>query len=77
MSCTKEERLALIHLAEGYFVNPRNVELIERLMQRGLIRRDPDFQVANRSFARFVLTAESRDTQNCRRSRLESNDKDF
>jgi hypothetical protein len=36
---------------------------IERLMQRGLIRRDPDFQVANHSFARFVLTAESRDTQ--------------
>jgi hypothetical protein len=56
--CTKEERLLLRHMAEGNLVNPRNTDVVERLLRRGLIRREPDFRLMNESFARFVLTAE-------------------
>lgn len=58
MLCTKEERLILIHLAQGDLVNLQNAEVVRRLLWRGLIRRDPDFRLPNESFARFVLKAE-------------------
>ena len=58
MLCTKEERLILIHLAQGSLVNLQDNAAVQRLLWRGLIRRDPDFRLPNESFARFVLTAE-------------------
>lgn len=57
--CTRNERLALISLANGYLVNPRNVDVVERLIRRGLIRRDPAFRIVSESFGAFVRTAES------------------
>ena len=58
MLCSKEERLVLLHLAQGNMVNPQHVDVVERLMQRNLIRRDPDFRLPSWSFTHFVLTAE-------------------
>ena len=67
MLCTKEERLALIHLAQGNLVNLKNVkrdgrlvanDVVQRLLWRNLVRRDPDLRLPNKSFADFVLTAE-------------------
>ena len=57
--CTKEERLALMQLAQGNLVNPQNDEVIRRLLWCNLIQRDPDLRLANESFTHFVLTAES------------------
>ncbi len=56
--CTKDERLMLIDLAKGNLVNPRNTEVLERLLRRGLVRRAPHFELLNRSFGRFVEQAE-------------------
>jgi hypothetical protein len=56
--CTKEEKLLLYQLAKGLFINPANAEPLEHLMRRGFVRRDPYWKIANKSFARFVLTAE-------------------
>ena len=58
MLCTKEERLVLIHLAQGSLVNLKETEVLQRLLWRNLLRRDPDFRLPNESFANFVLTAE-------------------
>jgi hypothetical protein len=56
--CTKEERLLLIHMAQGNLANPKNLGSVERLLRRGLLRRDPDLQLLNRSFAGFARSAE-------------------
>lgn len=58
MLCTKEERLILIHLAQGNMVNLKETDVLQRLLWRNLIRRNPDFRLPNESFAHFVLTAE-------------------
>lgn len=58
MLCTKEERLILIHLAQGNMVNLKETNVLQRLLWRNLIRRDPDFRLPNESFASFVSTAE-------------------
>ena len=58
MFCTKEERLVLIHIAQGNLVNLKNADVVQRLLWRNLVRRDPDFRLPSESFVRFVLTAE-------------------
>ena len=58
MLCTKDERLVLIHLAQGNWVNLKDTEVVQRLLWCNLIQRDPDLRLPNESFARFVLTAE-------------------
>ena len=58
MLCSKEERLVLLHLAQGNLVNLQNLNVVEGLMRRNLIRCDPDFRLPSQSFTRFVLTAE-------------------
>ena len=58
MLCTKEERLVLMHLAQDNLVNLKETDVLQRLLWRNLIRRDPDFRLPNESFARFVLAAE-------------------
>ncbi|CAA0099067.1 Uncharacterised protein [Halioglobus japonicus] len=57
--CTQAERLILYQLANGLMVNVRNIEPLEHLMRRGYIVRNPRWSIANKSFARFVRTAES------------------
>jgi hypothetical protein len=57
--CTWEERLLLYQLASDKRVNTRNIEIIEHLLRRGYIRRSPSLCITNKSFARFILSAES------------------
>lgn len=56
--CTLRERLALYQIARGMVINPRNTEVLERLAVDGYIVRDTRWEIANRSFRRFVLGAE-------------------
>ena len=58
MLCTREERLVLIHLAQGNMINLKETDALQRLLWRNLIRRDPDFRLPNESFTNFVLPAE-------------------
>jgi hypothetical protein len=54
-ACSERERLALVHLCEESFVNPREIVALQQLLDRGLVVRDPALRPVNRSFARFVL----------------------
>jgi hypothetical protein len=62
--CTKKEKLLLYQLAKGMMINPQNIEPLEHLMRRGFVIRDPSWSIVNRSFARFVLTAENETVYN-------------
>ncbi len=55
--CSRSERLALIHLAEGGLANPRSAASLQQLLKKRLIRRDPQFRVMNESFRSFVRSA--------------------
>lgn len=57
--CTRSERLLLYDVARGRLANPRNTAVIEALMARGLLKRDPWPKIADESFENFVRTAES------------------
>ncbi|MDF2176792.1 hypothetical protein P2G88_00825 [Aliiglaciecola sp. CAU 1673] len=56
--CTKEERLMLLQVAVGMTPNPMNIEPLEHLVRRGYLFQDNGWHMVNRSFSRFVLTAE-------------------
>jgi hypothetical protein len=53
-----EDRLAVIQLAEGDLLNPRNETSVERLMRRGLVRRAPSFRLVSRAFGLFARRVE-------------------
>ncbi len=53
-SCTPTEKLTLTHLAIDGFVSPNDPDLAQ-LVRRGLIVRDPEVRLMNRSFRYFVL----------------------
>jgi hypothetical protein len=55
---TKEERLAMLHLARGSYVNTRNYEVIRSLERRRIAVRDPVLRLTSRAFARFARRAE-------------------
>jgi len=59
-SCTPQEKLVLLHLAETGFVNWKDRQTIRRLMGRGLIKRDPHFTFVSGTFRRFVLSTACR-----------------
>ncbi|HEX4959424.1 MAG TPA: cache domain-containing protein [Thermoanaerobaculia bacterium] len=52
--CTEAEKVILVQLAEGALVNAKNAGALKMLMKRGLVKRDPSFQIMNESFRRFV-----------------------
>ena len=52
--CNEEERLLLTQLVEEGFANPKQNEIVRKLMKRGLIQRDPALRPMNDSFALFV-----------------------
>lgn len=56
--CSRVEQLALLHLAEGNFLNITNFSVVGQLIQRGLIVRDPEFRVMNKSFENWVRTTD-------------------
>jgi hypothetical protein len=53
-SCAPTEKLTLTHLALDGFVSPNDPDLAQ-LVRRGLIVRDPEVRLMNRSFRYFVL----------------------
>lgn len=55
---SKEEHLVMFHLAHGRFVNADNFSVINNLLTRGLVRREPDFRLMNRSFEHWIRTLE-------------------
>lgn len=54
----------LHNLAYRERVNMANIEVLEHLLRRGLIVRDPDLHITNESFARFIMSAEDSDRLN-------------
>ena len=64
-SCSSAEKLALINLAKQQRINPANTQMIEHLALNGLITvRKGNLDIINRSFAHFVLHAETAETLN-------------
>jgi hypothetical protein len=61
-SCTKEEQLALIQLAEEGLLNPKCSDVAATLVARGLIVCDGAPHLMNDTFRRFVVHAVSRET---------------
>lgn len=53
-SCSLSEKLALFHLALDDYLHADNPDLTS-LSQKGLIRLEPDLQLMNESFRKFVL----------------------
>ena len=56
---TKAEKLAMSQLAREGFLNPNNLEVARRLMERGLVYRAPAFEFFDPSFRAFVVRAET------------------
>ena len=57
--CTRAERLALYHLAQGHLANPMNKGVLDPLIRHGLVKVDPRPRTADPGFRRFVRTAET------------------
>jgi hypothetical protein len=53
-ACSDDEKLVLVQLAYENVLNPKSVVVVRRLIQRGLLVRDPILRIMNQSFARFV-----------------------
>jgi len=53
-ACSEDEKLVLVQLAQETFVNPKQHSTVRRLLQRGLIVRDPVLRLMNDSFTLFV-----------------------
>jgi len=64
--CSSAEKLALYNLANGHRLNPRNTKLIESLAINGLLKvvENDHLEIINKSFASFVINAESEQTMN-------------
>src|SRR5205085_2687350 len=54
-SCSKAEKVTLVHLAQHGLVNPKGDEAIQQLLRKGLLVRDPVCRIMNETFRRFVL----------------------
>ena len=54
-ACSPDEQLVLVHLAQEKFVNPKQAQTVRRLLQRGLVRRDPWLRLMDDAFERFVV----------------------
>jgi hypothetical protein len=53
-ACSEAEKLVLVQLAFENVVNPKQSVVIRRLLERGLLLRDPALRLFNRSFALFI-----------------------
>jgi hypothetical protein len=53
-SSSPDEQLVLVHLAQERAVNPKQAVTLRRLLQRGLVVRDPVLRMMNESFTIFV-----------------------
>ncbi|MGD2114017.1 MAG: hypothetical protein PVG07_03130 [Acidobacteriota bacterium] len=53
--CNRDEKLVLVQLAQHGLVNPKSFGWVLDLMHKGLVVRDPDLRLMNRSLRNFVL----------------------
>jgi hypothetical protein len=53
-ACSAEEQLLLIQLVEEGYANPKQDEIVRKLVKAGLLRLDPVLRPMNQSFALFV-----------------------
>ncbi|MGI9237414.1 MAG: hypothetical protein ACR2QZ_08450, partial [Woeseiaceae bacterium] len=53
-ACSEGEKLVLVQLTFENVVNPKQVRIVRRLLQRGFLMRDPELRIMNQSFARFI-----------------------
>lgn len=53
-ACSEEEKLVLVQLTLENVINPKQAEVVRRLLQRGFLRRDPTLRLVNQSFALYV-----------------------
>jgi hypothetical protein len=56
-SCSRDEKLVLVQLAQEGLVNPKAEVAVRQLMRKRLVVRDPVFRIMNLTFARFACTA--------------------
>jgi hypothetical protein len=56
-TCSKDEKLALIQLAQDGLVNPKSRAPLDQLSRKGLIQWRPRLRIMNDSFKRFVISA--------------------
>ena len=56
-TCTPEQRLVLLQIAQERLVNEKNRRIVRLLMARRLIVRSPNIRLASETFRRFVLSA--------------------
>jgi hypothetical protein len=54
-SCSTNEKIVLLQLAQTGLANDKMRKDVRRLLARGLIRRDPRLRTMNETFRRFVL----------------------
>jgi hypothetical protein len=59
-TCDKDERIILEHVAQHGLASAASRRVVRRLLARGLLRKDPQLRLMNRSFRRFVLESERR-----------------
>lgn len=59
-SCDENERVVLEHVAQYGLTSTTSRRVVRRLLARGLLRKDPELRLMNRSFKRFVLEEERR-----------------
>ncbi len=56
---TKKEQLVLYHLAQDGFVPYRTQDVLQQLMQRGIVFMDPALRVFSETFRLFILSAKT------------------
>jgi hypothetical protein len=59
-SCSQEEQLVLVQLAEEGFLNPKQALVARQLLQRGLLVRDPALRLMESGFCAFVQRVHDR-----------------
>lgn len=60
-SLPEDEKLVLVQLAEEGLTNPRNLRPLQRLIARGLVRRDSAPRLMNETFRVFVFAAAAKE----------------
>ncbi len=60
--CSQREKMILIQLSEGTLADPKTSDAIDRLVRRGLVKRDPGYRLVSESFMDFVQRAEAPQT---------------
>ena len=58
--CTEDERIVLEHVAVNGLANCGSRHIVRGLLMRGLLRKDPELRLMDRSFTNFVLATERR-----------------